>query len=92
MLEWLDGRNGSAFTGLAWSGNTLSFGISVGAGARNLQALAPMVSAVGRLTGLRRDGAPSRMRRRRSKAWSTPCCARPAGPMRPSVRWTPRRR
>ena len=25
MLTWLDGRNGSSFSAIAWSGNTLSF-------------------------------------------------------------------
>ena len=37
MLQWLDGRNGSSFGSLAWSGNVLSFSITVGANANNLQ-------------------------------------------------------
>ena len=35
MLTWLDGRNGSSFGSLSWSGNNLSFTIVVGTGARN---------------------------------------------------------
>ena len=58
MLEWVDGRNASSFGGLAWGGNTLSFTITVGAGANNLQAMVPKQSAVGALTGLTRNGNP----------------------------------
>ena len=39
MLTWLDGRNGSSFNGLSWTGNTLTFSIAVGSGANNLQAM-----------------------------------------------------
>ncbi|MFI5088964.1 MAG: DUF4082 domain-containing protein [Terriglobales bacterium] len=41
MLQWLDGRNGSSFGSLAWSGNVLSFSITVGANANNLRAMLP---------------------------------------------------
>ena len=58
MLTWLDGRNGSSFGGLAWSGTKLSFTISVGAGASNLQAMVPAISAAGGLTGITRNGTP----------------------------------
>jgi subtilase family serine protease len=58
MLTWLDGRNGSSFQSLAWAGNKLTFTISVGAGASNLQAMVPTVSAAGGLTGITRNGAP----------------------------------
>ena len=58
MLTWLDGRNGSSFQGLAWAGNKLTFTISLGAGASNLQAMVPTVSAAGGLTGITRNGAP----------------------------------
>ncbi len=55
-LEWIDGRNGSSFQDLAWSGgNTLSFTVAVGAGARNLTAMVPTAGPGGRvLTALRR--------------------------------------
>ena len=41
MLTWLDGRNNSSFGSLSWSGNTLSFNVTQGSGARNLQAMLP---------------------------------------------------
>ena len=56
MLQWLDGRNASAFGSLAWSGSTLSFQMVAHADARNLQAMVPIVSGVGTLIDLRRDG------------------------------------
>lgn len=54
MLTWLDGRNGSAFTGLAWSGSSLTFGIT--GGTRGLRAMVPVNSASGTLTGISRQG------------------------------------
>ena len=33
LLDWTDGRNGSSFLGMTWSGNTLSFRVSAAAGA-----------------------------------------------------------
>ena len=38
LLTWLDGRNGSSYSGLAWSGDTLAFTVNVGAGAEQLTA------------------------------------------------------
>ena len=38
---WLDGRNGSSFNSISWSGNTLDFTVAVGAGANGLQAMLP---------------------------------------------------
>lgn len=52
MLTWLDGRNTSAFGSLNWSGSTLSFGITVGTGARNLQAMLPANSLAGGITSI----------------------------------------
>ena len=52
MLTWLDGRNTSSFGSLSWSGDTLSFTIAVGTGARNLQAMLPISSPAGSLTRL----------------------------------------
>jgi Domain of unknown function (DUF4082) len=56
MLKWLDGRNQSKFGTLAWSGNSLSFTVTVGAGANGLTALLPLSSAAGALTGISRNG------------------------------------
>ncbi len=58
MLDWLDGRNGSSFANLTWNGTTLSFTVSVGAGANGLQMLVPAQAAVGPITGVTRNGAP----------------------------------
>ncbi|MFN2179774.1 MAG: hypothetical protein ACK2UV_09830, partial [Candidatus Promineifilaceae bacterium] len=41
MLAWLDGRNGSAFGNIAWTSNTLTFDVTVGAGANGLQGMVP---------------------------------------------------
>ncbi len=57
MLTWVDGRNGSSFQSLSWSGGVLTFGIAVGAGANGLQAMVPTTAAVGPLTSLTRSGA-----------------------------------
>jgi hypothetical protein len=57
MLEWLDGRNGSSFGSIAWSGNTLTFTIAVGAGANGLRAMVPTSSIGGTLTGITRNGS-----------------------------------
>ena len=51
MLDWLDGRNGSSFGSLSWSGNTLSFTIDVGAGANGLRAMVPDALGRGRADG-----------------------------------------
>ncbi|MEV8096110.1 Ig-like domain-containing protein [Kitasatospora sp. NPDC085879] len=54
MLTWLDGRNGSAFSKLAWSGNSLTFDIT--GGTRGLRAMVPVNSASGTLTGISKQG------------------------------------
>lgn len=58
MLTWLDGRNGSSFGNLSWSGNILIFNVSTATGARNLRAMVPAMSAVGALTGITFNGNP----------------------------------
>jgi len=58
MLQWLDGRNSSSFGSVSWSGNTLSFSISVGSGARNLRAMLPINSSAGPLTIITLAGVP----------------------------------
>jgi Domain of unknown function (DUF4082)/Bacterial Ig-like domain len=58
MLTWLDGRNGSTFGSMTWSGNTLSFTMGVGAGANGLRAMIPTTAPGGTtLSGVTRDGA-----------------------------------
>ncbi|MEK2493120.1 Ig-like domain-containing protein [Kitasatospora purpeofusca] len=56
MLTWLDGRNASAFTGLAWNGSALTFGIT--GGANGLRAMLPVDAAAGTLTGITSGGHP----------------------------------
>ncbi|TIC87557.1 hypothetical protein E8D34_10615, partial [Nocardioides sp. GY 10113] len=57
MLTWLDGRNGSSFRNLSWSGSRLSFSIGVGSGASRLTAMLPTSGPGGTaLTALTRDG------------------------------------
>ncbi|MGW4381495.1 Ig-like domain-containing protein [Kitasatospora sp. NPDC004531] len=51
LLTWLDFRNGSAFSGMAWNANTLSFNIT--GGANGLRAMVPVNSAGGTLTGIK---------------------------------------
>lgn len=58
MLTWLDGRNGSSFGSVSWSGDTLSFTIAVAPGANNLRAMLPTASAQGPLVSITRDGNP----------------------------------
>src|SRR6185503_14462643 len=57
MLDWLDGRNASTFSAMAWTGNVLSFTIGVGAGANGLQALVPPAGkGYGPVSGIMLDG------------------------------------
>jgi hypothetical protein len=58
LLGWLDGRNGSAFTGLTYDGANLRFGIQQAAGARGLEAMVPVAGPSGRLRAVSRGGAP----------------------------------
>ncbi len=59
LLTWTDGRNGSSFGSLAWSGNTLSFTVGVGSGANGLSGMLPTAGPNGtRLTGISRGGSP----------------------------------
>jgi N,N-dimethylformamidase beta subunit-like protein/uncharacterized protein DUF4082/Big-like domain-containing protein/purple acid phosphatase-like protein len=58
MLDWLDGRNASAFQSLTWNSNVLSFNTSVGANANGLYALLPMTAPSGGLTAITYNGSP----------------------------------
>jgi N,N-dimethylformamidase beta subunit-like, C-terminal/Domain of unknown function (DUF4082)/Bacterial Ig-like domain/Bacterial Ig domain/Purple acid Phosphatase, N-terminal domain len=58
MLTWLDGRNNSSFSSIAWNSNKLTFTIDHAAGANGLRAMVPTASAVGTLTGLKQNGVP----------------------------------
>ena len=59
MLDWLDGRNASTFSSMAWSGNVLSFTVGVGAGANGLQAMVPPAGkGYGPVSGITLNGGP----------------------------------
>jgi hypothetical protein len=57
MLTWLDGRNGSTFDAIQYSGDTLSFRVSVGAGANGLRGMVPATFNGGTLQAMTRDGS-----------------------------------
>jgi hypothetical protein len=58
MLTWLDGRNGSKFGALTWSGNALSFTVTAAAGSNGLRGMLPLTSTSGTLTSLTAGGNP----------------------------------
>ncbi len=58
MLTWLDGRNSSSFSNIAWNANTLSFTVNTVSAAYKLQGMVPVSSAAGQLTGITRNAVP----------------------------------
>ena len=58
MLDWVDGRNGSSFDDISYSGGQLSFSMDTNPKARGLEAMLPAQSASGPLSKLRRNGQP----------------------------------
>lgn len=58
MLDWVDGRNFSAFSGISWNGNALDFFVSTGGSANGLYALLPTQSNAGPLQSITRNGNP----------------------------------
>jgi hypothetical protein len=67
MLEWLDGRNGSSFGDITYSGGQLGFSLAKSPKARGLQAMVPASSATGPLSRLTRNGQPVSWNRRTLK-------------------------
>jgi hypothetical protein len=67
MLDWLDGRNGSSFSNIAYSGGQMTFSITQHAKARGLEAMLPARSATGPLRKITRDGQPVSWNRRTVK-------------------------
>ncbi|MCY4727666.1 DUF4082 domain-containing protein [Nocardioides sp. STR2] len=58
LLTWTDGRNGSSFSGISWTGGTLSFTVGIGVGATGLTAMLPTTGPGGStLTAVTRGGA-----------------------------------
>jgi Purple acid Phosphatase, N-terminal domain len=58
MLDWLDGRGGSSFAGVATSSGQLTFSLVRDPRARGLEAMVPAGSPAGPLTRLTRNGQP----------------------------------
>lgn len=58
MLAWLDGRNGSKFGSITWSGNTLSFTVTAATGSNGLRAMIPATTSAGTLASLTAGGNP----------------------------------
>ena len=58
MLTWLDGRNGSKFGSITWSGNALTFTITAATGSNGLRAMLPNTTAAGTLASLTMGGNP----------------------------------
>lgn len=58
MLTWLDGRNGSKFGSIAWSGNTLTFTVTAAQGSNGLRAMIPATTSAGTLASLTAGGSP----------------------------------
>ncbi|GCD92153.1 N,N-dimethylformamidase beta subunit family domain-containing protein [Nocardioides sp. LS1] len=57
LLAWTDGRNGSSFGNLAWSGGNLTFTMAVGTGASRLTAMLPTTGPSGlQIASLSRGG------------------------------------
>jgi uncharacterized repeat protein (TIGR02543 family) len=52
LLTWLDGRNSSKFNDISWTGDTLSFSVTPGAGANGLYAMLPFQSKTGTLQSI----------------------------------------
>jgi hypothetical protein len=58
ILQWLDGRNASTYSSIAWDGSQLTFDITRDAQARNLEGLLPAAHDGIPLVSLTRDGQP----------------------------------
>lgn len=58
LLTWLDGRNGSKFSAIAWSGNTLTFTVTAAPGANGLRGMIPATTGAGSLASLTAGGNP----------------------------------
>jgi hypothetical protein len=57
MLQWVDARNASSFGALRWDGRALTFTIHSPSEAAGIQAMLPLLSRVGALSGITRNGS-----------------------------------
>ncbi|RKS02408.1 DUF4082 domain-containing protein [Flavobacterium sp. 102] len=58
MLTWLDSRNASTYSNLAFANNILSFTMAQASGAHQLQGMLPVSSSNGELISLQLEGSP----------------------------------
>jgi hypothetical protein len=58
MLRWVDGRDASSVRNLAWSSGSLTFSVTVAAGANGLQTMLPVQGPAGLLSAVTLDGSP----------------------------------
>ncbi len=58
MLNWLDGRNSSAFGSIAWSGSALTFTVIAGPNTNGMQVMVPAVAGAQHLVSLTLNGLP----------------------------------
>ena len=58
MLTWLDGRNGTKFSNMAWDNVAKALSFDLSNTPRNLQAMVPFNSADGSLQGVTENGSP----------------------------------
>ncbi len=58
LSDWTDGRNGSSYSNISWSANTLAFTVKVGTGANGLTGMIPTAGPNGtQLSGLTKSGS-----------------------------------
>jgi hypothetical protein len=58
LLTWLDGRNGSFFSNIAWDGTTLSFDVTVSSSAVGVHGMLPGSTASGHLASISCGAGP----------------------------------
>lgn len=58
LLTWLDGRNGSSFSAITWSGNTLTFTVTAASGSNGLRGMIPATTSAGTIASLTVGGNP----------------------------------
>jgi hypothetical protein len=59
MLKWLDGRNSSTFSTIAWSANTLTFTATPGGNTKGLQVMIPATAGALHLSSLTLNATPA---------------------------------
>lgn len=58
LLRWLDGRNGSSFSAVTRTGNTVAFNVNKAQEANGLRGYIPLRNATGAVASITRNGTP----------------------------------